>query len=168
MEPGDISLTDLESLSQEVLALSTLRNAIVKEYEEKRDALDAIFSKMGFGQQTVKDKNGNVFGNITRPSLTTKVEIDKPYVMLDWLKKRKPGEIIQRPWINPGYWKILEDASRRAGVGIDPETNEVLDWIKVTTVENTIRPTATREAKNAVAKLLREGKLLELPMGSDE
>ncbi len=151
-------MTDLRRMAEELLTLGAVRDAIENEYKRRHAALQAEYEKNGVTGQRIVAKDGSDFGKVSVPADSVVVEIMDRDAMEDWLLHVHRSEAIERTTydINPPFWRLVEEASRKAGYGIDPSTKERLDWIRVRVVKGTMRATATTTAKAAVRQLIRD------------
>ena len=158
-------MPDIRQMAEELLTLGAVRDAINTEYKRRHAALQAQYEELGLERQRIMLPDGTDFGMAVLAAAPVTVEIADREAMLEWLDKYRPSELVETKVydIRLSYWRVLADAARKSGVGVDPWTGERLDWIRVTTGERTLRATPTYDAKQMVKRLLNTKQLrLEL------
>lgn len=158
-------MSDLRGMAEELLTLGAVRDAVNAEYRRRHAALQAKYEELGLERQRIVLPDDTDFGMVVLAAGSVYVEIVDREAMLEWLEEHRPGEILETKQydIRPAYWRVLVDAAKKAGVGVDPETGQRLDWIRVTVGERTLRATPTHDAKQMVKQLLNAQQLkLEL------
>ena len=150
-------MTDLRHMAEELLTLGAVRDAISAEYKRRHAALQAEYQKLGLERQRIFANDGSEFGVVVVANGSVSVSITDRDAMEDWLLHEHPSEAIERTTyeINPPFWRLIEEASRKAGYGVDPAGNR-LDWIRVQVGDKTMRATPTHDAKRAVRELIRD------------
>lgn len=154
---------DLRAMAQELLTLAAIRHTINAEYARRQAALRREYENSGIKAQHLEDLENIGIGDIVLTAAPVSVEIGDRDAMLEWLETEHPEEVVTEPTIRPRYLRVLIDAARKAGVGVDPTTGARIDWLTVTVGDPTLRATATPEAKARVRELItRAGLHLEL------
>lgn len=147
---------DLRKSAEDLLALGAYKALVAAEYDRQHKALELEYAKLGLRGQDIDLPDGTRFGGIsvTRPKAS--VSINNHTAMLEWLEAEHPTELIEKATydIRPAYWKVLVACAEDAGVGVDPDTGEVLRWITVHVGEPSMRVTSTVAAKDMVRRLV--------------
>lgn len=147
-------MADLRRMAEELLTLGAVRDAIDAEYRARRAALQAEYEDLGLERQRIKA--GDVeFGTVVLANGQVIIEVVDHDAMIDWLESNNPDMIKTRQDIDPTYWRLLAEAARSAGVGVDPATGQRLDWIRVSVNDPSLRATPTREAKELIKDAIR-------------
>lgn len=152
-------------MAEEVLTLGAVRDAVQQEYRRRHDALQAEYEALGLERQRIVTTDGMDFGSVVYTTGSVTVEITDTEAMIDYMSHEHPDELVTKTVysINAAYWRLLANAAKKAGVGVDPHTGQVLDWIKVSISDRNLRATPTRAAKTQVRDLLNNSGLrLEL------
>lgn len=149
-------MSDLRRMAEELLTLGAVRDAVNAEYKRRHAALQDEYRQLGLERQRVTLPDGTDFGMAVLAAGSVSVLITDHDAMVDWLETKHPGELVTRTVyeIRPAYWKVLVEAAKAAGVGVDPETGERLDWIEVQVGDQTLRATPTADAKRMVRELI--------------
>ncbi|HEY6021588.1 MAG TPA: hypothetical protein VIY48_17495 [Candidatus Paceibacterota bacterium] len=155
---------DLRQLGQEAVIARAIKDIVDGTVTSARERLKEEFDKSGVERQKIYDKDGDLAGTIVYPEPSVTVEINDKEAMLEWLDRKRPEHLRKRVIyeIDPTYWRLLQEASKKAGVGIDPDDGEALHWITVSVATRYIKVTPTQDMKNKVqAYLLSTMKAIE-------
>lgn len=155
---------DPKILAQEALTLKAIEHAVAGELAQRRAALAERYEALGIKSQEITDVNGDNFGSIVLPKARVSAFIVNEDNFLDWLERKHPEHLMKvtKFVAAPAYVKLLLDAAKKAGIGVDPDDGEALPFIAISVGERSITVTPTRDAREAVAKLLRNNGLFEL------
>ena len=157
-------MSSLRDRARQLLALGAYKAFVTAEYDKLRDELDTEYREMGIRGQDIKFDDGAKMGVISVGEESTVASIADEDAMLDWLAHKHPSEMMEQTLytIRDSYRKVLLDASRAAGHGVDPEDGELLPWIRVETKAGVLRVSSSTDAKRRVRELIDRRGLLEL------
>jgi hypothetical protein len=170
-EPGgaaDIAAGDLAALARQIMTGKALIVALEQAGVPARAAMLAAMAATGAEKVRVRDAEGTDFGVVSWTSGAQIAVVDDPAALLDWVKARHPGEVVDA--IRPAYLtKLLGDAGK-AGTGVDLATGEVVPGIKVVTGEPYVQARPTKTAYARAADLVDGGplSLIAPPPGGDQ
>lgn len=148
-------MSTIRDRAQQLLALGAYKAWVTAEYDRLRDELDAEYRDTGIRGQVITLPDGVKLGAISVSDDTTVASITDEDAMLDWLSHKHPTEMVEQTiyTMRDAYRKMLLDASRKAGHGVDPDDGELLEWIKVETKRGTLRVTSSADAKRKVESM---------------
>lgn len=95
--------------------------------------------------------DGTKIGAVSIRKGATSARVTDEAAFLRWVVDKHPEQLMQT--IRPAFVAYLLDAAKKAGVGWDPSTSEVLDFIEVTTGQGGITITTTVEGKDRMATI---------------
>lgn len=127
----------IKSLGAQASALrAEVHRQMIRDHDERKAAVLPDGTKIG----AVSIRKGSTSARITDEAAALRWAIDK-----------HPEQIMQA--IRPAFVTLLLDAAKKAGVGLDPSTGEVLDFIEVSTGNGGITITTTPEGKDRMAQI---------------
>jgi hypothetical protein len=148
--------SNLRRMAEELLTLGAVRDAVDAEYKARRATLQAEYEELGLERQRITTADDMEFGVVVLANGSVVVEVVDHDAMIDWLESNRPDMIKTRHDIDPTYWRVLAEAARSAGAGVDPATGQRLDWIRVSVGAKSLRATPTRDAKQAVKAAIQQ------------
>lgn len=95
--------------------------------------------------------DGVKIGSIGIRKGSTSARVTNDAALLRWVVEKHPEQIMQA--IRPAFVAMLLDASKKEGIGYDPTSGEILDFIEVTTGPGGITITTTPEGKDRMAQV---------------
>lgn len=158
-------MTELRTRAEQLLALGAYKAWIDDEYKRLHADLGEDYQDLGIRDQVLKLPDGLRLGRITVGEPTVLVEVVDEDAMLDWLGHKWPDEMVEetRYSMRSSFWRVIQQASEKAGEGVDPRDGEKLPWIRVTTRPGVVRVSSSSDAKQRVKEIVRRNGLqLEL------
>jgi len=160
---------DLKQEAQELLALGALQSIIKGEYDRRRAALEARYVQLGVSAQMISTDDVYM-GTVSLGKPEWVAEVINQEAMFEWFEQRLPAEIVTKTVseIRPLTLRKLLDRIAAKHDPVDPDTGELLTWVKVYKKNGSMRVTSSADAKGVVRELFNQGEpMLQLEDGGD-
>lgn len=154
-------MTDLRAKAELLIGLAAYKSMVEGEYKRLHAELQGDYESLGIRGQDIEMADGTRMGGISLNKGTWTATVADEEALLDWVSHERPTEIetIQVHRVRPAFLKKLLDQAVKEGVGIDTETGEVLEFIRVSQSNPRMVVTSTREAKVRMKELIERGAL---------
>ena len=101
-----------------------------------------------------KDRNGLKIASIVRSSGRTTAGVASESKAVAWAQASYPTEVETITRVRPAFLSALLEAAKKAGVGVDPRTGELLDWITVAEGDPYLSVTTSEEAQQQMRHVI--------------
>lgn len=114
-----------------LVALEAYHELLKKEIDRVRAKVRVEMTASEVTTKTPKSPRGEKLGTVTLTDGRRTAVVTSEAAALAWVKLFHPTEVESPERVRPAYLGTLLDASKEAGVGVDPATGQLLPWIDV-------------------------------------
>lgn len=134
--------------ARRALAAKAVGATVSKDTTDLKTDLKKHFKDTGTDRMTVTDDDGEKLGSVALEGGGKIATVADHAALLTWVQKNRPGCI--QCAVDPDYLADVLAASKTAGVGVDPETGEIVPGVEVRDAEPSI---VVRPSKTAYARM---------------
>jgi hypothetical protein len=152
-------MTDRETVAAQLMLVSAMKSKLAQVEQQLRLDAAALMVNVGTVEPVVLPSNGETVGKVRKDAGATRVSLNVEAITA-WARKKYPMVVKRRVvWeLHPTWLRMMQDASRKAGIGVDPETGEVLpdNCYAVTAGEPHITVVPTKDRPDLLVSYLGE------------
>jgi hypothetical protein len=117
-------MPDRETVAAQLMLIAAMKTKLRTVEDQLRADMDAMV-KRGAVEPVTLPSSGETVGKVRKDAGAGRVALNWPRVT-EWCRAHYPATVRQAWEVLPGYRARLETAASTAGVGVDPETGEML------------------------------------------
>ena len=162
-------MKDRVTVAAQLMLIAAMKGKIAQAEQQLRQDAAELMIHVGTVEPVVLPSSGETVGKVRKDAGANRVSLNVDAVTA-WARKKYPSVVKRRVvWeLHPVWFRRMQDASRKAGVGVDPDTGEVLpdNLYAVTAGEPHITVVPTKDRGDLLVSYLSEamemaGRLLD-------